>query len=172
MNTSKETLSNVIAKIKWGRRPFSWVVLFIVLALVILGAQLVFGDHGRRETTQDGKQYTLVIPSSQSKTYQLTTAYSAETQMRGLGDTPQLAPETGMLFWYDNMAERCFWMKDMRYALDIVWLDANKKVVHIERNLTPQSYPETFCAVAKYVVELNTGAANKSGMARGQVLSF
>lgn len=44
------------------------------------------------------------------------------SQQRGLGYRDGLAPGTGMLFVYDQPAEHSFWMKGMRFCLDIIWL--------------------------------------------------
>jgi len=131
----------------------------------------------------DGKKYTLVapppepdnaarLPQVHGKSYRLTAVASYDAQVKGLSGTDRLADNAGMLFWYDETAERCFWMKDMRYSLDIIWLDAQKKVVHVEPELAPNTYPNTYCAQARYVIELNAGQAAGSGITKGQVLSF
>ena len=93
-------------------------------------------------------------------------------QEKGLSGTAALDPNSGMLFWNAAEAKQCFWMKDMHYNLDIIWLDRNKKVTHIEYNLSPKTYPKTFCAQGKYVIELNAGEAKRSGITKGQVLTF
>lgn len=41
----------------------------------------------------------------------------------GLGERAGLAPGTGMLFVFDGPAVRSFWMKGMRFCLDIVWIE-------------------------------------------------
>ena len=42
---------------------------------------------------------------------------------RGLGYRDGLAPGAGMLFIFDSSAQRSFWMKGMRFCLDIVWIE-------------------------------------------------
>ena len=163
--------SNVTAKIKSVPRSKIWKWVGLVVVVVILGmASRFFFMDVPPVTDYDGKQYTL--KRGEQTLYRLTSAHSSDAQQKGLSDTLHLDQDRGMLFWYDHMAERCFWMKDMRYALDIVWLDGKKKVLHIERNLTPQSYPQAYCTVSQYVIELNTGEANKSKITVGEVLSF
>jgi uncharacterized membrane protein (UPF0127 family) len=152
--------------------------------LVIFG-YLLFATLAQKNTPNeddyDGKRYMLTTPgqadkqqnhSAQGKTYYLTSAHSEKTQEKGLSGTPRLASNQGKLFWYDQMGERCFWMKDMRYSLDIVWLDDHKKVVHVEKNLSPKTYPKAYCVDAQYAIELAAGEADKSGLSLGQVLSF
>jgi uncharacterized membrane protein (UPF0127 family) len=50
-------------------------------------------------------------------------AYQPADLARGLGYRDGLAPETGMLFLFDAPAPRNFWMKGMRFCLDIVWIE-------------------------------------------------
>jgi uncharacterized membrane protein (UPF0127 family) len=62
-----------------------------------------------------------------------------------------------MLFVFDAPQRQGFWMKDMKFAIDIVWLDESKSIVHIESNVLPSSYPQIYRpdARAKYVIEFH-----------------
>lgn len=113
--------------------------------------------------------YTLQTPD---KTYRLSAARTAAEQEQGLSDTAPLPADRGMLFLNEAVTERCFWMKDMRYALDIIWLDASKKVVHVAADVSPKSYPKTYCAAGQYILELQAGQAARSGLRPGQAVTF
>ena len=64
-------------------------------------------------------------------------------------------------------------MKDMRFPLDVIWLDADKAVVQVTADAKPSSYPQQFCAdKSQYVVELPAGAATQAGVQPGQTLAF
>lgn len=104
--------------------------------------------------------------------YKLEIVSSAVDQAKGLGGRAGLAANRGMLFAYDNADERCFWMKDMRFAIDIIWFDSDKTVTHIEPHLMPSTYPREYCASAQYVVELQAGQTAKSGLRIGQAARF
>jgi uncharacterized membrane protein (UPF0127 family) len=106
--------------------------------------------------------------------YHLIVAKTTAQQTKGLGDRNSLPTNEGMLFLYPNSGERCFWMKDMRFPLDMIWTDSHKKVVALEQNVSPQTYPETFCSKtpAQYVIELNAGQVSLAGIRAGQTLSF
>lgn len=43
---------------------------------------------------------------------------------RGLGYRDGLEPGTGMLFIFDKASPRSFWMRGMRFCLDIVWIES------------------------------------------------
>jgi uncharacterized membrane protein (UPF0127 family) len=178
--------SNETAKIKSALKRSIWVIVLGVFVLVtsyVLIAGIFHHDSGTVNSNLNSKNYTLTVGGTQAgelkkdatphgRTYYLSAATSEADQERGLSGTPSLADDRGMLFVDSSVGERCFWMKDMRYALDIIWLDNGKKVVHIEKNLSPSTYPKAYCAQAQYVIELNAGQADKSGLSLGQVVSF
>lgn len=93
---------------------------------------------------------------------------------RGLSYRASLAPQTGMLFVFDAPGNLKFWMKDMNFPLDIIWLDADKKVVHIEQSVSPSTYPQSFGPEipTQYVIELNAGEAKALGLSRGDTVRF
>jgi len=102
-------------------------------------------------------------------------ARSLSEKSQGLSGRECLAKDAAMLFPYDTAGEYCFWMKDMKFAIDMVWLDADKKIVTIKSNATPESYPkESFCPdkPAQYIVEVQAGFSDKLGWGIGTQLSF
>ncbi|PID31097.1 hypothetical protein CSA80_03110 [Candidatus Saccharibacteria bacterium] len=106
--------------------------------------------------------------------YTLTVAANDEARSKGLGGRRDMARNEGMLFVFEREAVRCFWMKNMQFSIDIIWLNAAKQVVHVEPNLSPKTFPKSFCPAkpAQYVVELRAGEAARSGVKNGQKLDF
>lgn len=110
---------------------------------------------------------------AQRTCYTLERAETNQARAHGLSDRDSLRPQTGMLFVFDRPDEQCFWMKDMRFDLDMVFVNDAKAVTKIEQNVSPDTYPNSFCAKdTKYVIELNSGEAAKSGLSVGQLLTF
>lgn len=107
-----------------------------------------------------------------NSTYRLEVADTAARQQKGLSDRDSLPDDAGMLFPYNEVAERCFWMKDMQFSIDIIWAGSDKRVTHIESNVSPASYPRSYCYPAQYVIELNAGEAEKSEVLVGKRLDF
>ena len=103
----------------------------------------------------------------------LEIAETDATRTKGLGGRKSLAADKGMLFVFTEAGKQCFWMKGMRFPLDMVFVSHTKQVVHIESNVSPRTYPKSFCADdTQYVIELNAGRAKALGLHSGQTLSF
>ncbi len=94
--------------------------------------------------------------------------------MRGLQFRTSLAQDAGMLFIFDQPLRYSFWMKDTLIALDMIWLDQEMRVVHVESNVPPCT--EDPCASyspsepALYVLELNAGTASLINLKPGDRL--
>ncbi len=100
-----------------------------------------------------------------SHTIPVSIADTNALRSKGLSGTAALPTGTGMLFVFDTPAKHGFWMKDMHYPLDIVWIDSLCSVLGVV-TADPQSYPEIFYPPTdvSYVLELNAGEASSSGM--------
>ena len=92
----------------------------------------------------------------------------------GLGGRKGLASSTGMLFVFDINGDYGFWMKDMQFDIDIVWIDENKRIVHVESNVLANSYPQVFrpTTPALYVLELPAGFVLQHKIALGDSVLF
>lgn len=64
-------------------------------------------------------------------------------------------------------------MKDMRFSLDIIWLNEAGIITKIEKQVSPETYPADFCSPnTKYVIELNAGTAEQARLKVGQTLQL
>ena len=108
------------------------------------------------------------------KTIYMDIADNPDKMHLGLGGRRSLAADRGMIFIYGDSGQRCFWMKDMEFPIDILWLDAQKKVGHIEKSLDPDTYPQSYCpdVATRYVVELQSGVSQAAGIKSGDSLEF
>ena len=64
--------------------------------------------------------------------------------MRGLSGRSFLPEGRGMLFVFEKPGRHGFWMKDMKFAIDIIWIDEGFRVKGVSSNISPQSFPRTF----------------------------
>lgn len=88
---------------------------------------------------------------------------------RGLSGHPGLKNDEGLFFIFENSGKYGFWMKDMLFSIDIIWINDREEIVYIKKNATPASYPEVFTptADAKYVLEVVSGFADENNISVG-----
>lgn len=98
-----------------------------------------------------------------------SVADTAETRATGLSGTPYLPDGIVKLFVFDDSQTWSFWMKDMNYAIDMVWLDESFTVVHIATEVSPQSFPASYAppVPARYVIETVAGFTAEAGVTVG-----
>ena len=87
----------------------------------------------------------------------------------------RLAEDQGMLFILDEEITPSFWMKDMRFPLDILWVDKNKKIAAITQDAQPcvGSCPNLSPdKKVKFVLELNSGFVEKNQIKSGDKIDF
>lgn len=107
--------------------------------------------------------------------FQVEVAKDDASRMRGLSGREYLAPEQGMLFIFDTAGNHGFWMKGMKFPLDMVWIRDNRIVdltenVPISKELLPAIYypKETIL----WMLELNAGAVKKYGLKVGDSIEL
>lgn len=105
--------------------------------------------------------------------FNVERADTNEKRLKGLSDRDNLPQDQAMLFLFDTPMEQCMWMKDMRFVVDMIWLNENKEVIKIEPNVAPETYPKSFCAEnTKYVIEINADLANSLRLAIGDKIEL
>ena len=99
-----------------------------------------------------------------------------EDRAMGLMFRPSLPQDQVLLFVFDVAEFHGIWMKNCRFPIDIVWLDAARKVVHVEEKVPPckedpcPSYRPMRRAL--YVLEIGAGQARREKTLIGSTLSF
>jgi uncharacterized protein len=116
----------------------------------------------------------LTLPSG--KILRVEVMVKDEDRAMGLMFRPALPTDQGMLFVFSESEFHGIWMKNCRFPIDILWLDARGTVVHLEESV-PVCKAEP-CPVyqplrrASYVVELNAGQARREKAVVGKSLEF
>jgi len=104
----------------------------------------------------------------------VSIADTKETQAEGLSGRESLGQDEGMLFIFEKPDKYGFWMKEMNFAIDIVWIDESKKIIGVEKNVEPETFPKTFYPEnpIKYALELPSGYAVKHDIDSGKIMYF
>lgn len=122
----------------------------------------------------DGETPKIVVKSENGATIRADIAKSPEERAKGLMYRESLEENSGMFFVFEKEGYHAFWMKNVRFPLDILWLDRDLKVIHISAN-TPPCRTEP-CMVyapqkpAKYVLEVPANFTFKNNITTGDHL--
>jgi uncharacterized membrane protein (UPF0127 family) len=155
----------------------------------IIGAVLYFGplfataDPGSPQGNATGVEtpanstYRQVNVTLSNFTLVADIADTNELRSKGLSVKDTLNETEGMLFVFSTEREHSFWMKGMKFPIDIIWIDDDKEVVHVEHSLEPCA-PNSFCQTYKpdrdslYVLETVAGFAQRHNVTDGTYVDF
>ena len=112
--------------------------------------------------------------------FNIELAETSQQVTRGLSGRDSLAQGTGMLFVHKDEKRYTFWMKDIRFPLDMIWIDARCRVADISAQVPPpepgQSDPSISLISPNvpvlHVLEINAGAAAGEGISIGDAVRF
>ncbi|MDO9258026.1 MAG: DUF192 domain-containing protein [Bacteroidales bacterium] len=92
---------------------------------------------------------------------------------QGLMYRDTMDENAGMLFLMEAEEPQAFWMENTIISLDILYADAGKRIVSIQKNCKPYSTDQIpSIKPALYVVEVNAGYTSKYNIKVGDVISF
>jgi len=104
-------------------------------------------------------------------TLSIEIAYTPDTMEKGLMFHAPLSLNQGMLFVFNPPQMATMWMKNMQFPIDMIWLDNNGNILHIEKSLPPCTGPDSSCPVydgnsqkTSYVLEVASGFVDHYGI--------
>lgn len=157
------------------------LTVILVLLVIISGAFRVVsrsasgagGTRGDLSLKRPKDKATRVIGIA-GRSVLVMVADTLESRQQGLSGHPGLASDEGMLFIFPEDGRHAFWMKDMFFPIDIIWLSATGAVVSIAPSVSPDTYPQNFMpdAPARYVVELPAGFAHTYDLKKGDMVQL
>jgi len=111
---------------------------------------------------------TILIDNQRIK---VAVANTPALQALGLGNRDGLTTDEGMLFVFPTAKRYGFWMKDMHFSIDMIWITADDKIEYMAQNVAPDTYPEDFVppAPALYVLEVPAGYAQSHNFNLGDM---
>ncbi|HEX2013816.1 MAG TPA: DUF192 domain-containing protein [Nitrososphaera sp.] len=136
------------------------------------------GDENKPagSVTPSGNGYRQINVTANGVQLVADIASTGDQRSRGLAVKDSLADNQAMLFVFTKENNYGFWMYNMKFPIDIIWLDSNRQVVHIEHGLEPcdaDSCPTyTPDAKALYVLETVSGFAKEHGIIEGMIIEF
>ncbi len=135
-------------------------VFFLILLVVF-----------RPEAPQVNKKTTVRIGP---QTFKAEVFDTPSTRVLGLSSRKSLPQDEMVLFIFEKEDLYRIWMKDMNFPIDIMWLDKNKRLIHIEESVSPDTYPRVFYPTTKslYVIETNSNFVLQHGIKIRDTIDF
>ncbi len=144
--------------------------LITILVLVVLGG--VFWGFRGRQPLRVGEIRV------GEKVFKVEVAEDMVSRAKGLSGRTGLGENEGMLFIFSGPGNYGFWMKGMKFAIDIVWIRGDK-IVGFSENLQPEIDKSIFNLTTYYppeavdwVLELGTGTVEREGLKVGDTIGF
>lgn len=137
--------------IESGRRNTPRFLVLFVIGLLLVSVVVLYRSSRPEQTKIHvaGEQFITEVASTPM------------AHQRGLSGRDSLAQNHAMLFTFETEGTQCFWMQDMRFNIDMVWLDGQNRIAAIEQNVAPGSYPKNFCHEGKSVIEFTEGTTER-----------
>jgi len=156
-------------------------LVLVIVVFIIFGRGFSTGQFLTQTSTDSAKtqqkESTQVVVKD--LTIQAKIADDPKKHQAGLSDFSSLSLNEGMLFVFDKSAAYVFWMKNVEFAIDIIWIDEQKKIVDIAPNIPPEPNKDEKELTrykpksdAKYVLEINAGLSSLHNLQIGDQVSF
>ena len=145
---------------------FIVVVLFLGITVFFLSNQNIF----LRKATGNNIKFAKIG----EQILKVDLALTRGEQEQGLSGREGLRNDGGMLFIFSKSSVNYFWMKDMNFPIDIIWIDQNLKIIYIKKDAQPSSYPNSFGPGVDnlYVLEVSDGFSEKNNLKEGDLVEF
>lgn len=173
---------------KSSNKPYIGGALFVVILFVVY----LVGKNLQTEKLEPVAQST-VLPETRSAvefimqgelrfldrkdnllyTLEIEIADNDAKRMQGLMYRDSMSENKGMLFIFPDELERSFWMKNTIMPLDIIYINAGKQIITIQKNTAPyseDSVPSN--GPAKYVLEVNAGFCDRHSVKVGDHIEW
>lgn len=147
-------------------RPATTMVLLGGFVVILIGLVVSYAITTFKPTTE---------VRINAAVYHLQLASTEEELEQGLSGVDELPPNGGLLMDFGSDGTWGIWMKDMLIPLDIVWLDKDKEVVYIQKEVSPELGTSEIMrpkVPSRYVLELPSGNVSKAAIKIGQQADF
>jgi uncharacterized membrane protein (UPF0127 family) len=107
-------------------------------------------------------------------TFDVELPKNSDAFTKGLGGRPCITSSEGMLFRFTKPGQYPFWMKGMKFPIDIIWIGSDLKVAAIEVDEKPSTYPDKFVnrRPAQSVLEIKANLSKELNINIGTPVTF
>ena len=146
-----------------------------LLAMIALGLAMA-GCGDTTVSTDDDRTRLVTLPDGAK--IRVEVMMHPNDVQRCMMFRESLAPDRGMLFIHGSPGHYTYWMFQVKIPLDILWMDASRKVVEISENTPPCPAGSKQCQTyggkhpALFILELAAGSVAKHNLRVGDTLTF
>jgi len=150
------------------------LVKILLAVLSFMAVLVVYGAVAQNKLRDTGIKQDVATVIIKDKIIFAEVADTTEERAQGLSGKESLKENEGMIFVFKNPTVPGFWMKDMLFPIDIVWINESGKVVSVTKNAGPESYPLVFYPEGsiRYVLEVPAGFSEKNNLKKGDMVSI
>lgn len=160
---------------KTNKKIIVAAIIIIVLALLVLISAIKNKDESRTNTEITEKIEGKVVEKIEGNSVTVSidgnilkaeVADTTEKRTLGLSGRESLGENSALIFVFDTPGKYGFWMKDMNFPIDILWLNRNNKIIGITKNAKPEDFPEIYypAELVSTVIETNAGWIEKNNI--------
>ncbi|MGI8989202.1 MAG: DUF192 domain-containing protein [Bryobacteraceae bacterium] len=146
------------------------------MSLLILLAAILGGCGENPSSIENLNTRAVTLPDGAR--VQAEVKLTAGEMARGMMFRDSLPKDRGMLFVHTPPGQYAYWMYQCKFPLDIIWMDAKRRIVEIAADAPAGQSKPADCPSygghrdAQFVLELGGGEARRHGLREGQTLSF
>lgn len=155
-------------------------LFILIVALLAFGQGLTSVGFVKDQSSQPtARQKGFTQVSIGTLNVAAKVASKASDRKKGLSNLESLPFGEGLLFVFETPGSYAFWMKDMKFAIDIIWLDENRRVVDLALSVPPEPGKDKKALTlyrprsdSLYVLEINAGLAQLHNVQIGDLANF
>ncbi len=154
------------------------IIFLVLLAVVLFIVSIIFFQRKIPSEVRISPQMSQLTHEAKvkigGKEILVEIAETPEEKAKGLSGKTLLAENEGLLFSFAQETLPAFWMKDMKIALDLIWID-KEKIIYINENVSPPLSGQKEANLPlyrppqpiNYVLEVNAGFSQTNGIKVG-----
>lgn len=165
----------------YNKKKITWLLIIYIVIFGLLFSRLILRPKllipsenknlGQNISPEKLREGTLTV---KQRLINIEIAENEREQYRGLSNRDSLCPDCGMYFIFPDKNKLEFVMRDMKFPLDIIFINDNK-IINIAENLTPEGSETkniySSLGVVNRVLEVNAGYCQKYGIKAGDLIS-